>query len=116
MIHVVSLPTALVTRYQVVDREEVPAPADVVDTPSHLDELETDIAAHGIRVPLDLAFNERFATLDGHHRLAVARRLGLASVPVALRRLPLEPRPWWAQDMDPRDYAVLDAEMSRSPS
>lgn len=92
-----------------VDREEVPAPAEVADTPAHLDELERDIAAHGIREPLDLGFNERFATLDGHHRLAVARRLGLGSVPVALRRLPLEPRPWWAQDMDPQDYAVLDA-------
>lgn len=108
MTHAVSLPTALVTRYQVVDREEVPAPAEVVDTASHLDELERDIAANGIREPLDLGFNEYFATLDGHHRLAVARRLGLETVPVALRRLPAEPRPWWAQDMDPDDYRILD--------
>ncbi|MCI1748045.1 MAG: ParB N-terminal domain-containing protein [Acidipropionibacterium sp.] len=109
MAHIVHLPTSLVTRYQVVDRELVGAPEDVVDTPSHLDELERDIAAHGIREPLDLGFNERFATLDGHHRLAVARRLALETVPVALRRLPLEPRPWWAQDMDPLDYRLLDA-------
>lgn len=108
MTHIASLPTALVTRYQVVDREEVPAPAEVVDTASHLDELERDIAANGIREPLDLGFNEHFATLDGHHRLAVARRLGLETVPVALRRLAAEPRPWWAQDMDPRDFRILD--------
>lgn len=111
---IVVLPTQLVTRYQVVDRELVGAPADVVDTPSHLNALERDIALHGILVPLDLAFNEEFATLDGHHRLAVARRLGLATVPVALRRLPLTPRPWWAQTMDPQDFTVLDAEWSRA--
>lgn len=109
MAHTVLLPTELVTRYKVVDRELVGAPADVVDTPSHLDELERDIAINGIREPLDLAFNKEFATLDGHHRLAVARRLGLVMVPVALRKLPLTPRPWWAQDMDPRDFHLLEA-------
>lgn len=101
------LPTALVTRYQTVDREEVGAPREVADTPRHLDQLETDVAAHGIQVPLDLKFNVEFATLDGHHRLAVARRLGLGSVPVELSELPLRPRPWWAQDMRAEDYAQL---------
>ncbi|MDN6442963.1 MAG: hypothetical protein L0K30_13345, partial [Acidipropionibacterium jensenii] len=42
------------------------------------------------------------------------RRFGLATVPVALRRLPLTPRPWWAQTMDPQDFTVLDAEWSRA--
>jgi len=114
MTALVLLPTSLVTRYQVVDREEVVAPADVVDTPRHLDELERDIAAHGIRTPLSLRFNTAFATLDGHHRLAVARRLGLESVPVAVDRLPLRPRPWWARDMDPGDHAILENALAQA--
>jgi ParB-like chromosome segregation protein Spo0J len=107
MPRIAKLPTALITRYQTVDREEVGAPPEVADTPQHLDRLETDVAAHGIQVPLDLKFNVEFATLDGHNRLAVARRLGLEGVPVALSELPLRPRPWWAQDVRAEDYAQL---------
>ena len=107
MPRVVLLPTALVTRYQVVDREHVGAPLDVADTPRHLDRLERTVAAQGILVPLDLRFNREFATLDGHHRIAVARRLDLDVVPVALSELPLSPRPWWAQDMHAEDYEQL---------
>jgi ParB-like chromosome segregation protein Spo0J len=109
----VNLPTALVARYRAVDRELIGAPAHVVDTPAHLAALTEDIGGRGILVPLDLAFNERFATLDGNHRIAVAIRLGLAEVPVALRALPLEPRPWWAQPIVPDDYIVLTAALSR---
>jgi hypothetical protein len=101
------LPTELVVRYRAVDRELVGAPAHVVDTPAHLDSLTIDIGQHGIIVPLDLAFNDQFATLDGNHRIAVALRLGIAEVPVALRMLAIEPRPYWAQTMMPEDYAVL---------
>lgn len=107
MSRVVLLPTELVTRYQVVDREHVGAPPEVADTPRHLDRLELDVAARGILVPLDLRFNREFATLDGHHRIAVARRLDLDVVPVALSELPLSPRPWWAQDMHAEDYEQL---------
>jgi ParB-like chromosome segregation protein Spo0J len=109
----VSLPTGLVARYRAVDRELIGAPEHVVDTPAHLDHLTSEIGRDGILVPLDLAFNERFATLDGNHRIAVAIRLGLAEVPVALRELPLEPRPWWAKDMVPADYEVLRDAFSR---
>ena len=108
----VLLPTALVARYRAVDRELIGAPAHVVDTPAHLDALTVEIGRDGIRVPLDLAFNEQFATLDGNHRIAVAIRLGLAEVPVALRELPLDPRPYWAQTMGAADYAVLRAVVS----
>ena len=104
---VVLLPTTLVVRYRAVDRELVGAPAHVVDTPEHLDWLTGDISGRGIVTPLDLAFNDHFATLDGNHRIAVALRLGLAEVPVALRELPIEPRPSWAQAMNPEDYSVL---------
>jgi len=107
MSRIVMLPTVLVTRYQVVDREHVGAPPEVADTPRHLDRLERDVAARGILVPLDLRFNREFATLDGHHRVAVARRLELENVPVALSELPLSPRPWWAQDMRAGDYEQL---------
>ena len=58
-------------------------------------------------MPLDLGFNALFATLDGNHRIAVALRLGLAEVPVMLRELPIEPRPYWAQTMVPEDHAAL---------
>jgi hypothetical protein len=104
---VVVLPTTLVLRYRAVDRELVGAPAHVVDTPEHLDWLTGDIRERGIATPLDLAFNDRFATLDGNHRIAVALRLGLAEVPVTLRELPIEPRPYWAQAMRPEDHSVL---------
>ena len=103
----VDLPTELVARYRAVDREEIWAPAHVVDTPAHLDALTDDIGQNGILVPLDLRFNEQFATLDGNHRIAVAIRLGLSEVPVDVSALPLEPRQFWAQDMRPDDYEVL---------
>jgi ParB-like chromosome segregation protein Spo0J len=101
------LPTSLVARYRAVDRELIGAPAHVVDTPAHLDSLTEDVRQNGILVPLDLGFNAEFATLDGNHRIAVAIRLGLGEVPVALRELPIDPRPHWAQTMEPEDYAVL---------
>lgn len=107
MSDVVMLRTELVTRYQVVDRENVGAPREVADTPRHLDRLERDVATRGILVPLDLRFNREFATLDGHHRIAVARRLGLERVPVALSELARSPRPWWAQDMHSEDYELI---------
>jgi hypothetical protein len=103
----IELPTALVVRYRAVDREFITAPAHVVDTPRHLDELTVDIGRNGILTPLSLGFNEEFATLDGNHRIAVAVRLGLESVPVALHRLPLTPRPGHAKTMQPEDLAVL---------
>ncbi|MFE1646493.1 hypothetical protein ACFM35_13015 [Microbacterium sp. P01] len=103
------LPTALVARYRAVDREEIWAPPEVVDTPAHLDALTADIGQRGILVPLELRFNERFATLDGNHRIAVALRLDLNTVPVQLSRLPLEPRQFWAQTMSADDYTLMTA-------
>jgi hypothetical protein len=111
----IELPTALVVRYRAVDREFIGAPAWVVDTPRHLDELTADIGRHGILTPLDLAFNEEFATLDGNHRIAVAVRLGLESVPVALRRLPLTPRPAHAKTMRKDDLSVLLTALRQRP-
>jgi ParB-like chromosome segregation protein Spo0J len=104
---VAMLPTALVVRYRAVDRELIGAPAHVVDTPAHLDTLTADIRERGILVPLDLGFNPYFATLDGNHRVAVALRLGIVEVPVALREIPTEPRPYWAQTMLSGDYPAL---------
>jgi len=105
----VHLPTALVARYRAVDRELVGSA--LVDTPQHLDALTADIALHGIHTPLRLGFNATFATLDGNHRIAVALRLGLPTVPVTLAREPTSPRPGHAQPMRADDYAVLhDAE------
>jgi ParB-like chromosome segregation protein Spo0J len=106
---VVLLPTTLVVRYRAVDRELIGAPAHVVDTPAHLDALTDDIRERGILIPLDLGFNDEFATLDGNHRIAVALRLGIPAVPVVLRELPIEPRPYWAQSMLSEDYEVLRA-------
>lgn len=73
----VQLSTDLVARYRAVDREVVGSA--LVDTAAHLDRLTSDIGQRGILVPLDLRFNQSFATLDGNHRIAVALRLGLAS-------------------------------------
>jgi hypothetical protein len=101
----VHLPTALVARYRAVDREKVGSA--LVDTPRHLDALTADIGQRGILTPLRLGFNEEFATLDGNHRIAVAIRLGLESVPVTLFREPLDPRPGHAQPMLPADLLVL---------
>lgn len=97
--------TALVARYRAVDRESVGSA--LVDTPRHLDTLAADIGEHGILTPLRLGFNEEFGALDGNHRIAVALRLGLESVPVALLREPLSPRPHHAQPMLPDDLVVL---------
>ena len=101
----VYLATALVARYRAVDREFVGSA--LVDTPRHLDALTVHISEHGILTPLRLGFNEEFGTLDGNHRIAVAIRLGLETVPVALVREPLTPRPGHAQPMVAEDFAVL---------
>jgi hypothetical protein len=102
---VTRLPTALVARFRAVDREVVGSA--LVDTPSHLDELTDDIRTQGILVPLQLGFNQDFGTLDGNHRIAVAVRLGLEDVPVALAKEPVHPRPAHAQPMDPPDLKLL---------
>ncbi|WP_211716318.1 ParB N-terminal domain-containing protein [Nocardiopsis sp. MG754419] len=99
------LPTALVARHRAVDREIVGSA--LVDTPRHLDRLTSDIAERGILTPLRLGFNARFATLDGNHRIAVALRLGLASVPVTLHPVPLVPRPDHARTVSARDLTAL---------
>lgn len=103
----VELPVELVVRYRAVDREVVGTPA--LDTPAHLDRLTELIDREGMRTPIDLAFNEEFATIDGNHRIAVALRLGLATVPVHLTRRPRHPRPGHARDLLPTDLAVLEA-------
>ena len=102
---IVRLPTELVARYRAVDREVVPAPPAVVDTPAHLDRLAESIAANGIQVPLRMGFNTRYGYLDGNHRIAVALRLGLPEVPVELvEELPDAPRghgqPMRSDDLD----------------
>ena len=103
----VLLPTELVARYRAVDRELVGTPT--LDTPAHLDRLEAEIARDGMRTPIDLAFNEEFATIDGNHRIAVALRLGLATVPVHLTRRVRDLRPAHARDMHPGDLTLLEA-------
>lgn len=84
------LPVDLVARYRAVDRDVVGSA--IVDTPSHLAALTEDIRARGIVVPLRLGFNDEFGILDGNHRIAVALRLGLSDVPVALIREPTDPQ------------------------
>ena len=91
-----------------MDREFIWAPTVVVDTPSHLDALTEDIGRRGILVPLSLSFNRDFGALDGNHRIAVAVRLGLSDVPVALTRVPERPRPAHAKPMSPTDLAVIE--------
>ncbi|MEV6896350.1 ParB N-terminal domain-containing protein [Amycolatopsis sp. NPDC051372] len=103
------LPTEIVARYRAVDREVVGSA--LVDTPRHLDELTRDIARRGILVPLRLGFNEEFGILDGNHRIAVAVRLGLAEVPVALTGEPRSPRPGHAQPMREADFVQFKAHL-----
>ncbi|MDO5661407.1 MAG: hypothetical protein Q4G40_01815 [Brachybacterium sp.] len=98
----VALPTEMLVRYRATDREEVGSA--LVDTPAHLSSLEEDIAENGLETPLELGVNEHFATLDGNHRLAIARRLGFATVPVRLTAIPAEPRPDHARDMNAEDW------------
>ncbi|MFC0675321.1 GNAT family N-acetyltransferase [Brachybacterium hainanense] len=103
----VLLPTGLVARYRAVDREEVGSA--IVDTPAHLDQLEADIRAHGIRTPLDLWVNEEFGALDGNHRIAVALRLGLPQVPVHVTWRGTAPRPAHARPMQAADLEAIRA-------
>jgi len=103
----VQLPTDLVARYRAVDREVVGSAR--VDTAAHLDLLTADISQRGILVPLDLRVNRAFATLDGNHRIAVALRVDLEYVPVALQQVPVLPRPDHAKPMTDSDYRVLMA-------
>ena len=109
----VQLPTALVARYRAVDREFVGSA--LVDTPRHLDLLTADIAERGILTPLRLGFNEQFGTLDGNHRIAVAIRLGLETVPVALVTEPLAPRPGHAKPMLSDDLIILRRSSAVAP-
>lgn len=101
----VNLPTDLVARCRAVDREYVGSA--LVDTPAHLDYLTADIQREGIKVPLALGYNDHFATLDGNHRIAVALRLGLPTVPVTLTVLSDEPRPGHAQDLSAQDLSTI---------
>ena len=104
---VVRLPTELVVRYRAVDREEIVAPIEVVDTPAHLDALTESIREHGIQLPIRFGFNRQCGFLDGNHRIAVAVRLGLADVPVELVEEPSDVFPWYAKPMRPDDLAVI---------
>lgn len=106
----VELPTELVVRYRAVDREIVGTPT--LDTPAHLDRLTAQIRQDGMRTPIDLAFAEEFATIDGNHRLAVALRLGLSTVPVHLTRRAGHPRPSHARTLRPEDLAVLEGALA----
>lgn len=110
---VVRLPTELVVRYRAVDREEIGAPIEVVDTPAHLDALTESIREHGIQVPLRFGFNHACGFLDGNHRIAVAVRLGLVDVPVELVEEPPDVFPWYAKPMRPDDLAVIVAALRR---
>lgn len=108
----VELPTELVVRYRAVDREEIGA--GTLDTPAHLDALTASVREHGLRTPLDLAYCADYATLDGNHRIAVALRLGLPTVPVHLtRRDPAHP-PGHARPLLPGDLEVLEQAWARS--
>ena len=111
---VVRLRTDLVARYRAVDREVVPAPSAVVDTPAHLDRLAESIAAHGIRVPLRMGFNTRYGYLDGNHRIAVALRLGLPEVPVELVEEPPDAPRGHGQPMRRDDLDVILAAFERA--
>jgi hypothetical protein len=104
---VVRLSTELVARYRAVDREVVPAPSCVVDTPAHLDRLAESIAANGIRVPLRMGFNACYGYLDGNHRIAVALRLGLCEVPVELIEEPSDAPRGHGQPMRSDDLQVI---------
>lgn len=42
--------------------------------------LKADIARHGIQVPVEV--HERGHLLDGHHRVRIAKELGIEDVPV----------------------------------
>jgi ParB-like chromosome segregation protein Spo0J len=106
---VVRLPTELVARYRAVDREQVPAPAYVVDTPQHLDALTASIRVHGVQVPLRLEFNRSFGFLDGNHRIAAALRLGLRELPVELIEMPPDYRRAHGRPMRPEDFDLLAA-------
>ncbi len=104
---VVRLPTEFVARYRAVDREVIPAPSHVVDTPAHLDQLTESVAVDGIRVPLRMGFNSSYGYLDGNHRIAVALRLGLPDVPVELIREDEGTPRGHGQPMRPDDFTVL---------
>jgi len=104
---VARLPTDLVARYRAVDREAIPAPSAVVDTPAHLDRLTESIAADGIRVPLRMGFNSSYGYLDGNHRIAVALRLRLPDVPVELLREDEGAARGHGQPMCPEDLDMI---------
>lgn len=112
----VRLPTVLVVRYRAVDREQVPAPPEVVNTPQHLDALTASIRARGIQVPLRLQFNRSFGFLDGNHRVAVALRLGLRELPVELIEMPPDYRRPHGQPMHPEDFEALAAAAADRPA
>lgn len=111
---IVRLRTDLVARYRAVDREVVPAPSTIVDTPAHLDRLAESIAANGIRVPLRMGFNTRYGYLDGNHRIAVALRLGLPEVPVELVEEPSDTPRGHGQPMRSDDLGVILAAFERA--
>jgi len=78
-----------VVRFEQISRVDLELPTGVVDSyrvwkePPVPQELLDDITAVGIREPLRLFTDGVHAVLrDGHHRLVVAKQLGLATLPV----------------------------------
>jgi ParB-like nuclease domain len=72
-------------RLVALGRIRVPGNVRELDA-SHVDALAGSIALQGMLVPLVVrADGERFELVAGFHRLAAARKLGLAEVPVVVR-------------------------------
>lgn len=78
-----------VVRYHDRPRVDLQLPLSVADhyrvfeEPDAPDSLQESVQDIGIRIPLRIYTNGARAVLrDGHHRLVVARRLGLETVPV----------------------------------
>lgn len=53
----------------------------------YYDELKADIAKHGIKDPIEATQTEKgnFLLTEGHHRVIIARELGLHHIPVIFR-------------------------------
>jgi len=100
------LPTEALTKYRQYD---IPAGTHKA--------LESDIAQHGIREPIELSIdNMGHAHIsEGNHRLAMAQRLGHETVPVRIKRVVKAGKNAKGQKLSEADREALRLDRSYTP-
>jgi len=82
---VVKMPIDLAWQFKEFDRDKSTFKGE-----DHIDNLKEDILKNGFKEPIHLRYwGDKVLIIEGNHRLAVAKRLGLEFVPVRIEKYAL---------------------------